>query len=153
MDETSLEEKIVVLRDFDLISDEAYIYASWRNSSYYSALVRPIISAQSYFRLKTRQIRNILETAEVRIACFQDTPIVIVGYSVTTENHLDWIFVKPDYRLKGIGALLFPKDIETVTNELTKIGKVIVEEKKLTTQGEYNGTVNTIKANQARQEI
>ncbi len=153
MDEAGLEEQIVILRDFDLIQDEAYIYASWRNSSYYSALVRPIIAPQSYFRLKTRQIRNILETAQVKIACFKDTPIVIAGYCVYTGDHLDWIFVKPDYRLKGIGALLFPKNIKTVTNDLTKIGQVLVDKKKLITQGEYNGRITSKQDNQASQEI
>lgn len=132
-------DAIVIIREYDP-SDEAYIYSAWRNNSYYSAVKKPEGAPSAFFTRQSQKIKKILEKALIKIACFQDTPTVIVGYSVSTGTNLDWIFVKPDYRLKGIGKLLMPKDIKTVSKEdLTKIGRNIVEKKNLKFKGEENG--------------
>src|SRR4051812_8226329 len=118
-----MDELVVSLRDFNEEQDKAYVYASWRNNSYYSAFKKPEIKPSDYFSWKTKKIKSIILLADIKVACFQDTPEVIVGYSVSLNKHLYWILVKADYRGKGIGKMLFPKDIETVSDELTKIGK------------------------------
>ena len=148
-----MDEAIVILRDFNQDLDQAYIYASWRNNSYYSAEKRPEGKASDFFTKQSRKIKTILQIAKIKIACFKDTPNVIVGYSVAIKNHLCFIFVKPDYRLRGIGALLMPKDIQTVTDELTKVGKILVDKKNLVTQGEFNGHTNQSKDRQTDQRI
>jgi GNAT superfamily N-acetyltransferase len=129
MDESSLD---IVIRDFDPDIDQAYIYASWRNSSYYSSInPNESIPPKAFFSFKTAAIKKTLKEAEIRIACLKEAPAVIIGYSVITNKHLDFVYVKSDYRNQGIGTLLVPKDIETVTSELTKIGKVIALKKNL----------------------
>lgn len=139
MDENPIN---IIIRDYNKMHDEAYIYSSWRNAAFYSAFEKPTQSSKTFFREQTRVIRRILASATVRIACFEDSPIVIVGYSVFTGNHLNFILVKPDFRLKGIGKLLVPKNIETFTNELTKIGKIIVEKKNLKLKENEDGNSN-----------
>lgn len=126
-----MDEVNVIIRPFIPHEDEAMIYASWRNSSFYSAFEKPKEKPTNYFRQQTAKIKEILKSADVKIACLQDAPMVIVGYSVSRGTHLDWIFVKVDYRNKGIGALLFAKNIQTVTNHITKIGAILVKKKNL----------------------
>jgi ribosomal protein S18 acetylase RimI-like enzyme len=136
MDETDL---VIAIREFNREEDEPYIYASWRNASYYSALDRPKQDPKAYFKAKTREIKDLLDQAHVRIACIQETPIVIVGYAVSIGDHLEMIFVKPDYRRKGIGKMLCPKWVRTYTDKLTKIGKLIADKNCLTLTGEPGG--------------
>lgn len=128
MDEPSVE---IIIRDFDQERDQAFIYATWRNQAYYSALKRPEGDPKEFFKQTTRIIKRVLETAYVRIACLLDSPTTIIGYAVSTGDHLNWIYVKDDYRQKGIGTMLWPRQVRTVTCYLTKIGAVIADKKKL----------------------
>ncbi len=137
------EEVKVIIRPFIEDLDQACVYATWRNSAFYGVPRRTSEAKAlaekarvTFFKGMTRDIREILKSATVRIACLEDDPGMIVGYSVATGTHLNWIYVKVEYRLKGIGRMLMPKDILTVTSHLTKIGEVIVENKKLKTRGE-----------------
>lgn len=143
MDEGSIEEIKIVLRPFIPDLDQACVYSTWRNSAFYGVPRRTAESKSlaektriAFFKGMTRDIREILKSATVRIACFEDDPGMILGYSVAIGSHLNWIYVKVEYRLKGIGRMLMPKDILTVTNHLTKIGEVIVDKKKLKVKGE-----------------
>ncbi len=156
MDESDLENNIsvVILRPYDMINDEALIYATWRNGSYYGSkkyneikrmLRQNELTPQEerkirheHFRTQTIKIRKVLEGAQIRIACLKEAPSIIVGYSVSTGNNLNWIFVKADYQRKGIGKLLMPKDIETVDNTDSKVGHTIIEKKNLKIKGETN---------------
>ena len=135
MDESDLNQ--IILRDFNPEMDEAYIYASWRNNSFYSSYKKREETSQRFFKKQSRRIKHILESARIKIACFPNDPITIIGYSVSRDDHLDWVYIKEDYREIGIGKLLMPKNLKTVTEyDLTKIGKVIVDKKNLKTIGE-----------------
>lgn len=138
MDEAGLS---VVLRDYDPERDVAMVYSTWRNNAYHSAAIKPKQDEKAWFSAYTFKIKEILRTSIVKIACFEDTPSVIVGYVVYSGMgvdglHLHWIYVKGDYRNKGIGTMLYPKEIQTVTPDLTKIGLEIVNKKKLTVKGD-----------------
>jgi len=126
----------VIIREFKPDTDEAFIYSSWRNSSYYMAVTEKPGTPKMVFRKLSHQIKEILKHAKVRIACAEDDMRVIFGYCVYTKDHLNWIYVKEEFREKGIGNLLMPKTISTVTNDLTKIGKIIAEKKNLKVKGE-----------------
>lgn len=125
----------VIIRDFDPVSDSPFIYSSWRNSLFYGSGRKNEANetARFFFRQQTKKIRRILENPEtrVRVACTEDRPNVIVGYSVSTRAHLEWIYVKVDFRGEGIASLLFPKAIETVTPDFTRIGIEIFKKKNL----------------------
>lgn len=133
-----MDEARVVVRKFDREADQACVFATWRNSAYYGC-ARKTPEAKEFFKKWTIKIREILKSAHVRVACLEDDPQTIIGYAVATGTHLEWIYVKVEYRNKGIGAMLMPKNIETVTNHLTKIGAVIAQKKQFITQGEWNG--------------
>lgn len=132
-----MDEVSVVIRAFHPDADQAFIYATWRNSAFYGSGL-PKNESDRFFKAQTAKIKEILRVASVRIACLSDDPMIIVGYSIENDNHLHWIYVKTDFRNKGVGSLLMPKNIETVTDHLTKIGKILVEKKNLKTKGETN---------------
>lgn len=140
MDETDLEPIEIIIRPFDMQKDQAFIYSSWRNS-YYSLAEDPNINSNTWFRKKSEEIKATLPVALVRVACYKDSHRTIVGYSVSTGTHLDFIYVKADFRKTGIGTLLMPKNIETVTSDLTKDGKVLAEKKNLKVKGEPYGRI------------
>lgn len=126
-----MDEVSVIIRPFCPETDEACVYSTWRNASYYGMPARNSkTNGKEFFRKQTALIRDILKNAYVRVACLKDDPMTIIGYSVTTDKHLDFIYVKVEYRNKGIGRLLMPKNIQTVTNRLTKIGLVLVDKNK-----------------------
>jgi hypothetical protein len=129
-----MDEVNIVIREFDKEKDEAFIYSSWRNSAYYLCEKARQEPAPQFFRRLTDIIKSILKVAKVRIACFQESPEVIVGYAISTGTHLNWIYVKEDFRERGIATLLFPDSTETVTDHLTKQGNKIVEKKNLKTK-------------------
>ena len=142
-----MEEIKVITRDFNPADDEACIYSTWRNGAFFSSAVKETESPAKFFRKMSYKIKEILESAQVRIACLEDSPETIVGYSVSRGTHLDWIYVKPDYRMQRIATILIPKTIETYTSDLTKIGSKIVEKKNLTLKENESGRTEN------RQEI
>lgn len=133
----SSDELRVILRDFQPEIDNACLYSTWRNAAAFSGLKDPK-NLKSFFREKNALIRDTLKSAIVKIACLEYDPLTIIGYSVATGTHLDFIYVKIEYRNKGIGRLLMPKNIQTVTPDLTKIGAAIVKKKNLKIKGEKN---------------
>ncbi len=139
MDESSIAEVRIILRDFNPDTDTPMIFATWRNSAFYG-VPRRTNDAKAFFKHKTKEIKEILKTATVRMACHEEDPMTIVGYSVVTGNHLDWIYVKVDYRMKGIGSLLMPKNIETVTDYVTTIGDEILKKKNIILKEKEDGT-------------
>lgn len=130
MDAADLDYNLsVILRPFRPEVDLPMIYSTWRNACFYGS-PKPIqIADKVFFRLKTEEIKDILKVAQVRMAAIEDEPDHIIGYSVHRKDHLFFIYVKKDYRGKGIGSLLMPKGIKTVSKELTKIGEKILATK------------------------
>lgn len=125
------EEINIILRPFVPELDQAIVYATWRNAAFYGSIKEPTLPAIRFFKTKTVEIKHIIKKSEITVACFEDDEDMIIGYSVYADTHLHFIYVKADYRGKGIGKLLMPKNIETVSSDLTKIGATLVDKKKL----------------------
>lgn len=132
------EQVRVVIREYLPEQDRAFIYSSWRNSAFYLASVKTEQERfqkdpKAFFREQTALIRDVLDKAIVKIACVQDAREIILGYAVARGSHLDWVYVKLEFRGRGIGQALTNNlpEIQTVTPHLTTIGAIIVEKKKL----------------------
>lgn len=133
-----MDEAHVIIRPFDPDFDQALVYATWRNGLYYAKPRQTREDdANEEFKQLTTHIRNILKSAKVIIGCLDDTPNFIVGYAVFSKKNLDWVYVKEDYRKKGVATLITgSQDYETMTEPVTKIGLSIVESWKKKHQGE-----------------
>jgi hypothetical protein len=80
----------------------------------------------SYHTILEKVLSN--PAVSVTVACFEDDPEVILGYSVSRQGKegvvLDWIFVKSAWRRIGVGKSLTPANLKFVTH-LTKVGKAL----------------------------
>jgi hypothetical protein len=123
--------------------DHPFIFSTWRNSLYYDLDNQDKTKAKAWFGRKSKQIKKILNNAQTRIACLKESPDFIVGYSVNSENHLDYVYVRADYREEGIGTLLVPKNVVTFTDETTKIGRAILEKKNKEKHGNSSASTNS----------
>lgn len=132
-----MSEAAVTVRQYDSERDAAMLFSTWRNALWFDMANRDETKNHKFFRDCTRLIKTILahEDAAVRVACLSDDPNLILGVSVVNKDNLIWIYVKADYRGRGIATLL-AKGISTVSNPSTRIGKAIVKKKELKVQNE-----------------
>lgn len=134
----------IILRPFDrdnhTMSDSSMIYSTWRNALWFDEK-RDERKANEFYSLATRAIKELLRLPKtvVKIACAKDEPDFIAGYSVMTGSHLHFVYVKINYRKKGIARLL-TKGTLSVEEPCTKLGKIIVETLGLPIK-ENHGTV------------
>ena len=105
----------------------ANVYSKWlrslRHGNDYFRLIQP---AGSYYTQYRRYIASVLARADcvVHIAVLADDHDVILGFSVSHGNVLDYVHVHKDNRRLGIGTKLIPAGVDTITH-LTKTGLTI----------------------------
>lgn len=104
--------------------DINFLLSTMLKGLYYGSKFWGLVDQDSFFTnyepyLKTAMINN-----NISIACLADDPDIILGYSVYKGSNLQFIFVKKSYRKLGVGKLLYPSGIETVSH-LTDIGNSI----------------------------
>lgn len=104
--------------------DESLIYSTWLLGLRHGNDWFLSIDKDLFFQRYKKIIEAILAVANVRIACLNDDPDVIIGYSVSRGKYLDWVFVKRSWRRLGVSKILIPPDITTVTH-LTRMFKSI----------------------------
>lgn len=75
--------------------------------------------------------RNIV----IKIACLQEDPDVILGYSILNANYatIHWVYVKAAWRNKGIGRSITPRNPLYVSH-LSKLGQKLMNEKLKNTE-------------------
>lgn len=128
----SNEEAVVIGRDYDPETDQAFIFSTWRKGLYYGSTHRDTLpNAFNFMRYQTEKIKKMLPHAQVRVACLKDDPSLILGYAVFTgDQHLEWVFVKSNFRSKKIGTFL-TVNVKTVSKDMTKAGLEIAQKKNL----------------------
>lgn len=130
----------IVTRPFNPETDNAIIYSTWRNSIWYDQ-ERDNRHSNEFYSQATRAIKELLQrpTTEVKIACDQKDPDFIAGYSVMSGSHLHFVYVKINFRNKGIAKLL-TKGAKTIEAPATKVGNKIAQAHHLEVK-ENNGTI------------
>ncbi len=102
------------------------VYAKWlrslRNGNDYYKLADPA----RFYAAYQRHIGHVLSLPDtvVRIAVLSDEPDVVLGFSVSRSDILDYVHVHKDQRRHGIGTNLVPPGIKYITH-LTKTGLCI----------------------------
>lgn len=101
----------------------------------FSKWLRSLKTGNDYFRLVDNDcfyfayhnyIEKLLNSPEgvIRLALLGEDQDVILGFSMTRKNILDYVHVHKDVRHQGIGKSLISKEITTITH-LTKNGLAI----------------------------
>jgi GNAT superfamily N-acetyltransferase len=85
-----------------------------------------MIDSEAYFAASQKIVSNILHRIDaiVRVAVLSDDHDVVLGFSVSRGNILDYVYVHVDQRRMGIGTNLLPKGIDTVSH-MTNTGLTI----------------------------
>lgn len=101
--------------------DKNLIYSSWLKGLRHGNDWFTLIDSKSYYKTYHDIVEALLSEATVKIAHLKSDKDVILGYSVSSEKTLHWVFVKSLYRGKGVGKTLVPEGFDTVTH-LTRLG-------------------------------
>lgn len=72
-------------------------------------------------------IQSLLAKSQVKVACLNEDPDVILGYSVLSPDFqgVHWVFVKAAWRRQGVARSLVPSHPTHVTH-LTKLGSQLL---------------------------
>lgn len=123
--ETVPSIKLITVRDGE-ISDENFIYSTWLRPLYYGDDTIAYIRKDQFMAAMNKKVSKILQNpnVSVKIACLQDAPDVILGYSVVEWRRLWWVYVKKAWREMGIAKKLVPSHINSCAY-LTDYGKML----------------------------
>lgn len=105
-------------------NDINFILSTMLKGLYYGSKFWQEVEQESFFLHYEPFVKTLMLKSSIQIACLEDDPDVILGYSMSRANVLDFIFVKKSYRKLGIGRLLYPSSIDTVS-QITDIGNSI----------------------------
>lgn len=114
-----------------VLEDKNLILATFLRGLYYGDSWFSLIPKDIFMSNYKRLIEAILLKGNVNIACLQDDPSVIIGYSILSSDYqaITWVYVKQAWRNKGIATNLIPKNPTAVTH-LTKVGKLLLPKLK-----------------------
>ncbi len=120
--------KIVICTTHDLPSSDvrSFVFAKWLRSLRYENDFFKLIESKAYWLTYQRLVSAILDKPETKmhLAVLTEDPDVILGFSISRGNVLDYVYVHKHQRRLGIGARLVPPGIDTITH-VTKTGLTI----------------------------
>ncbi len=104
--------------------DINFILSTMLKGLYYGSRFWSLVDQDAFFSNYEPFIKQMMLSNTIKVACLEEDPDVILGYSLFKQSNLHFIFVKKSYRKLGIAKLLYPKDTETVSH-LTDMGDSI----------------------------
>lgn len=125
-----MNKKDLIELRYGMPSDFDFIEATWKQSLYYGNPFFNLIHEPIYYKNYQPVIQKILSRPDIKIAiaCLKDEPTLCLGYSVSQEDILHFIYTKKDWRKIGIMTDLLPQKISTLTH-LTETGKSLWKKK------------------------
>lgn len=99
----------------------AMVFSKWLRSLRFGNPVFKAINSDDFYKDYHAYLENLLKKPDsiVRLAVLSDDLDVVLGFSVSREDVLDYIHVHKDQRKMGIAKLLMPTGVTTMTH-LTK---------------------------------
>ncbi len=97
---------------------KSIIFAKWLRTFRSGNPLIKSIDTPAFFDQYHKYIEMLLSKPDsvIKLAVLTDTPDVVLGFSVSREDVLDYIYVHKDNRKLGIGRKLFPKGTTTMTH-------------------------------------
>jgi len=112
-----------------LESDVPFLVSTWRNALMYSSPTFQYVKKESLINNYTPVIQKMLSKYEVRVACLQSDPDIILGYSVSSGDTLHFVYIKKAWRNQGIcNMLLGSTDFKNITH-ITKTGLALAQKR------------------------
>lgn len=96
-----------------------FVYATWLKSFHHSSPIAKRIRSQIFYSYHQETLTEILErdATKIYLAVAHDDDNVILGYLVTENDNIHFVYVKRDFRNFGVAKILaeaFGKDLNTV---------------------------------------
>lgn len=115
-------------------ADRNFILSTWLKGLYYGNSEVKQMPQELYYQQYADKFLATLNSPDVKVsvACLQDDTNTIIGYLVSTGTAVHWLYVKKDFRSKGIANLLLKHDNYLTYTLSTKAGSAIAKKKKLT---------------------
>lgn len=128
----------IVIRPFNPETDSGLIYDSYPKGVYHASCLRIVESKTDWMNEFYETVKKQLLAATIRVACIEDDPNKILGYSIIDGDMLEFVYVKEMFRNNGIGTLLTKDKFRTINPfTLTKVGDEILKRRERNkTQGE-----------------
>lgn len=119
--------ELIVLRPWNPDTDKPFVMSTWIKGLYYGDSWFSLIPKDVFMSNYHPFLERLLDSpgVEVTVACLVEDPDVIVGYSVTTNTALHWVFCKKAWRRIGVARLLLPKTVSAVSH-LTDLGRKLL---------------------------
>lgn len=130
------DEIKIVVRDVRP-EDHNFIFSAWLKGQYFGSSYFRQIPSDLYFEEYAKTIATLLSPIHpkgpvtIRIACDENQPEWISGFSVSRGEDLYWVYVKEDFRNQGIATLLIEGQNITTAKSTTKAGRAFMEKKGL----------------------
>lgn len=131
---------IVVFKSMELPSSyRPLIYSRWLRSLRHGNQLFKRISSNAFYENYHNYISNLLNKPDsvVRLAVLSDDHDVVLGFSVSREDVLDYVHVHTDYRKIGVATALVPSLMTTFTH-LTALAIIIWQKNKKYKEWKFN---------------
>jgi len=94
------------------------IAARWIRSLRFGNQLFKKVDPDQYYANYSKYIENLMAKPDslVRLAVLTDDKDVVLGFSVSREDVLDYVHVHTDHRRQGIGKAVLPKHFTTFTH-------------------------------------
>jgi GNAT superfamily N-acetyltransferase len=104
------------------IAYQALIFSGWLRSLRKGNDLFKVTDSNAYYANYHKYVENLLQKpgSLVKLAVLSDNHDIALGFSVSREDVLDYIFVQPEQRGQKISTLLIPEGITTFTH-MTKV--------------------------------
>lgn len=97
---------------------EAFVFSKWLRSLRFGNPLFGKIDSDDYYKNYHIYLSNLLKKpdSKIRLAVLSDDHDIVLGFAVSREDVLDYIYVHMDYGKIGIGSTLMPHGITTFTH-------------------------------------
>ncbi len=104
----------------------AFVYSKWLRSLRQGNDFFKMVHAEDYYRAYHHYLTALFSRpdAVIRLAHLSDDQDIVLGFSFCRGSVLDYVYVQKDFRRMGIGRLLVPKQIDTISH-VTRTGLTI----------------------------
>lgn len=122
-----IKSDLVSIRSL-LPEDTNFILATVLRGLYYGGSIFSEMRKQAFMEKYHEVVKHLLiqNANTTKVACLKEDPSVILGYSLMSNETINFVFVKKSWRGIGIARDLIPSTIKSVSH-LTKTGMSIAK--------------------------
>jgi hypothetical protein len=125
-----MSEGSFVVREYKA-EDKNFILATFLRGLYYGNEFYSMIPKDAFMTNYKSVAEALVNTKTIKVVCLEDSPDVILGYAIITNETAHWCFVKSAWRKQGIMKALFPV-IPKFSTHFTIVGLLLMKKHNIT---------------------